>query len=252
MIETKLDMNDFNIDMSDNPNAQVNIAVVGLGATGSAFMILLAHLLKYVTRYTVTLFDFDSIEEHNKKVSTYGFYDNLNLEEEMKFKASSSLRILERLLGTYSIERNKHILRAYSTIVTNKLLTEMFTNTNLNYIFIFTDNNESRYEMSQYQLANPHTKVFDCRIGSYDQFEVYYSNNPTKYAKTIYMNDDNTPRHLDNRTNVCLDDRMSFSVAMASSSLLMNLFQRHLRDDIKDDFHHIMIGNDYLGVITGY
>lgn len=252
MSSTKLDMNDFNIDMSDNPNAQVNIAVIGLGATGSAFMILLAHLLKYVTRYTIHLFDFDVIEEHNKRVSSYGFYDSWRFDKEMLSKSESAMRILRRLVSELLITKNKHVLKSYKDMVTNELLTKMFNKVDLNYIFIFTDNNESRYEMSQYQLANPHTKVFDCRIGSYDQFEVYYSNNPTKYAKTIYYNDDNTPRHLDNRTNVCLDDRMSFSVAMASSSLLMNLFQKHLRDEIKDDFHHIMIGNDYLGVITGY
>ena len=254
MSTEKLDIDSLNLEIKDNPNIYTNVVVIGLGATGSSFMLLLAHFLKYVVRYTIHIFDFDYVSRPNRRVSMYGFYNDLGIDTPMGSKVNSSMRILKRLLGGLSFRREKlHNLHAYEIRVDEGILNSHFRGTNIDYIFVFTDNNESRHEVSQYHIKHPNTIVFDCRIGSYDQFEIYYSNNPSKYAKTIYYEEDKTtPRAIDNNTNVCLDDRMNFSIAMASSSLLMNLFVKHLRDEIKEDFKHIMIGNDYLGEVKGY
>jgi len=250
----KLDINSLNMPIEDNPSIYTNVVVVGLGATGSSFILLLAHFLKYVVRYNIHMFDFDHIEEHNNRVSMYGFYDKLGFHLPMNRKADTSARLLKKFLGGARFRNTKNIsIDTYRARVDERLLNRTFRGINIDFIFVFTDNNESRHEISQYHIKHPNTVVFDCRIGSYDQFEIYYSNNPSKYAKTIYYEKDKiTPRVIDNNTNVCLDDRMNFSIAMASSSLLMNLFVKHLRGNMKDDFKHIMIGNDYLGEIKGY
>jgi len=251
----KLDVSQFNIDMTDKKITRSTIAIVGLGATGSSFMLLLAHFLKNYNNYDVKLFDYDYIESHNYNVSMYGFASTIGVNLTDGNKANSSRRIVRHLANLRIGSRNRNnnnVLALESKVTMDLLEAEYPRGTNLDYIFIFTDNNESRHEIAKYHQKYPGTIVLDCRVGSYSQFEVYFSNNPTKYMKTIYFDDDKvTPSHIEGN-NICLDQRMNFSIAMSSASLLMNLFIKYLKDDMKSDFKHIMIGDDYIGEVTGY
>ena len=170
-------------------------------------------------------------------------------------KANSSYRILRKLVGVTNYSRviNNHEINDHNRRVTTELLDVMFgENKVLDYILVFTDSNESRHQIALYHNEYPETVVFDIRVGSYDQFEVYYSRNPSKYMQTIYFDDDGIPIHID-ANNTCLDERMHFSVAMAGASLLMNLFTKYTRDELEDvDFRHIMYGRDYIGEVKGY
>ncbi len=252
-----IDISKFEIKTKNNPNINTNIAVIGLGATGSSFMLLLSHFLKYSDHYVISLFDFDHIEPRNREVSMYGFANSMGIRLDRHSKVSSSYVILNRLAGRDNIDGNNGLKRTnkvnyYNQKVTSELLEHMFGNkVNLDVIMIFTDNNESRYEVSQYHLKFPKSEIFDVRIGSYDQFEVYYSANPDKYLQTIYFEDDGSITHIETN-NVCQDERMHFSIAMAGSSMLMNLFTKWTRNELKTDFKHIMFGRDYIGEVKGY
>lgn len=254
IIKERLDISKFEVSVKDNPNVRTNMAVVGLGATGSAFMMLLAHYLKYVSNHNIFLYDFDRLKNHNNQVSMYGFTSRLSVRPNNSYKTSYAKGILKRLLGTSEGRpRNNHNIYVERTRVTTEYLEAQFGKGRiLDVIFVFTDTNESRYEVAQYHELYPETVVFDIRVGSYDQFEVYMSKNPSKYNKTIYFEDDGTLTHIDGN-RVCLDDRMSFSIAMTGSSMLMNLFTKYMRGGFDEiDFKHIMIGNDYLGEVKGY
>jgi len=255
-ITEKLDISEFNIDTKKNMEIRTNVVVIGLGATGSSFLLLLGHFLKYYPRYNIRLYDFDHITNDNYEVSMYGFFANFQLEPNHRSKAMTGFRLLSRLsgIGKYRVtsnDKNNKIHYSVDQVDMSTLERDYKGKNELDYIFIFTDNNESRYEVAKYHQKYPHTKVFDCRVGSYSEFEVYYSDNPEKYMKTIYFNDDNTPKYIVTN-NVCLDARMNFTIAMSSSSLLMNLFIQHLRGDITEDFKHVMMGKDYIGEIKGY
>lgn len=257
---TRLDVSQFEVSVKDNPNARSRMAVVGLGATGSSFMLLLAHFLKYKEMYDIHLFDFDIIEPHNNQVSMYGFTTSMGIPIENRSKVESSGSILRQLLGRESYPkktktglRGDHNILTHDSKVTMDILEALFGDSILlDYIMVFTDNNESRYEIAQYHEKHPDTTIFDIRVGSYDQFEVYMSKNPSKYNKTIYFEDDGTLTHI-NTNRVCLDERMHFSIAMCGASLLMNLFTKYVRNELDNvDFRHIMYGRDYIGEVKGY
>lgn len=255
-IVEKLDISEFNIDTKKNREIRTNIAVIGLGATGSSFLLMIGHFLKYYSRYNIKLFDFDHITNDNMEVSMYGFFPSFELRQSQKSKAISSYRLLSKLsgIGEHRVHMNTNNNKiSYSTVkVDMDVLERDYGKKNeLDYIFVFTDNNESRYEVAKYHQKYPQTRIFDCRVGSYSEFEVYYSNNPEKYMRTIYFNGDGTPRSIITN-DICLDARMNFTIAISSSSLLMNLFIQHLKGDITEDFKHIMMGKDYIGEITGY
>lgn len=257
----KLDITQFNIDMKNDLSMRTNIAVIGLGATGSSFLLPLAHYLNYYSRNEVHLFDYDTISNTNRQVSMYGFTEAINVIHQRR-KVETATNILKKFANhndgmgfnkDYSM-RNYNNIHSHNKMVDARLLNVLFNNNDidLDYIFVFTDNNESRHEISKYHTENPETVIFDCRVGSYDQYEVYVSRNPEKYLQTIYFEDDGeTPLHIETY-NVCLEDRMNFSVALTSSSLIMNLFIKHLRGHLTGDFKHIMIGNDFLGEVKGY
>jgi len=252
----KIDLSEFDINMGDNPNMRTHIAVIGVGATGSSFMMLLAHYLKNYSRNHVYLYDFDNIEAHNYNVSLYTFTRPLGVSMPSN-KVRGAYRILMKLTEynemTNKRDRNYNDITLSNQKIDERYLSEVHKDNPIDYIFVFTDNNESRHEIAKYHMKNPKSIVFDCRVGSYDQYEVYFSNNPSKYMQTIYFKKDGkTPRSIDNNTNVCLEDRMNFSVAMMSASMIMNLFIKFLRGNMTNDFKHIMIGNDYLGEVKGY
>lgn len=251
-----LDVSKYTLPIKDNAIIRSNIVVVGLGATGSAFMLLLSHFLKYHVRYNVIIYDYDFISHENMSVSMYGFFGNIGLNYSRDSKASSCARLLDRLSNQDNdVEhrgRNNHNKIDYIHDSVN-YKTLKANHNKIDYIFVFTDNNSSRHEVSKYHSKHPDTIVFDCRVGSYSEFEVYYSSNPDKYSKTIYYDDKKRTKPSKIITNdICLDDRMNFSIAMSSCSLLMNLFLKYLKGDMKQDFKHIMIGNDYIGEISGY
>ncbi len=255
-IPKSLDITEFGIDIKDNEAIKTNIVIIGVGATGSSFMLLLAHLLKYTNRYHVTIYDHDYIENHNNAVSMYGFMSRMRIDyRNAGSKAIASKRLLRQLIGMGNNipirEVNFHTIKSNNTRVDKSILDVLHER--IDYIFVFTDNNLSRYEVAKYHLEHPDTIILDCRVGTYDQFEVYFSNSPSKYMQTIYFDDDEKTKPSKIVTNnVCLDDRMNFSIAMTSSSLLMNMFTQHLKGDMKQDFKHIMIGRDYIGEVKGY
>ncbi len=248
----KLNITDFDIDMN-NKTIRTNIVVIGLGATGSAFMILLAQFMKLQSRLTVELWDLDHITDLNKSVSIYGLTYNMGIET-----AQSKARMCRNILYQLTNMRNQslgnranNIINIRTSKATYDTLTRQYKGKEIDFLLVFTDNNESRHEVALYHEANPQTVVIDCRVGSYDQFEVYYSRNPSKYRKTIYYEEDGSPTVHDTY-NVCLEDRMNFSIAMASSSFVMNFLVKDTRGQMNTDFKHVMIGNDYIGEVKGY
>ncbi len=246
----RLEVNNFSLDVKNNPLLNTSIVVVGLGATGSAFTMILAQYLKYSVRNRIDIYDFDSIEPHNHEVSMYGLFAYMNIGVNSSSKSTSSHRLINTLSGRSSLgNRNNNEVQSHNQRVNCEVLKE--NHDNIDYIFVFTDNNESRYEISKYHTEHPNTVVLDCRVGSYNQYEVYISKNPSKYAQTIYYDEDEQPRNIETN-NICLDQRMNFSIAMASSALLMNLFVTEVRGEFDKDFKHIMLGKDYIGEIGGY
>lgn len=255
VLSERLDVTKFQVNVKDNPNTRTNIAIIGVGATGSSFLLLLAHFLKYAHNYVISMYDFDHIEQHNNQVSMYGFTHTLGIRNNSNYKVDRAKNILTYYLGSDDYDRaiNKHIIEAFRQRVTTDLLITTFgDNRYLDTIFVFTDSNESRYEIAQYHDKYPDTTIFDIRVGSYDQFECYMSKNPNKYNQTIYYEDDGTLTHI-NANRVCLDDRMSFSIAMTGASMLMNMYTKYMRGGYDNiDFRHVMIGNDFLGEVKGY
>jgi len=248
-----LDISKFNLKVKDNHSLRTRLGVIGLGATGSAFMMPLAHFMKNYGRYDIDLFDPDYIGTENMNVSMYGFSRVMGNSMDTNSKAYSSRSILRHLLNWSSngILPNANVINQHRVKVDYDIL--RYNKSAYDVIFVFTDNNKARYEVSKYHSENPKCIVLDCRVGSYDQFELYFSNNPSKYAKTIYYNKDGSLSSLDDKTStVCLDQRMNFSIALTSASYLMNLYVKYLKGDMKEDFKHIMIGNDYLGEVKGY
>ena len=51
----KLDVSKFEVSVKGNPNIKTNMAIVGLGATGSSFILLLAHFLKLNRIYLIMI-----------------------------------------------------------------------------------------------------------------------------------------------------------------------------------------------------
>lgn len=199
--------------------------------------------------------DFDYLESHNERVSIYGFSNSFGRRPMRNTKTSISKKILENLVGLVDtgLLRNNNRIYTHLAKVDQNYLNEFNNSTrDLRYIFIFTDSNESRYEIAKWSLENPEVTIFDVRIGTYDQFEVYMSNNPKKYIQTIYLDKLGDPVYFDEHA-VCQDDRMSFSVAMTGASMIMNMFTKLIRQGYDGvDFKHVMIGNDFLGEVTGY
>lgn len=250
----RLDVSRFDIKINKRVADQpTRMAIVGLGATGSAFILLLGHFLRYNNNMEIHLFDGDHIERHNYQVSMYGIMNRLGISYNERSKAHSSHRLLNSLVGNIDDRHYRRItLNYHNKYVNESVLMEHFGETTpVDFIFVFTDTNESRFEISQYHSRFPETKIFDIRVGSYDQFEVYFSASPDKYHKTIYFDDDGSVRHIEGN-RVCLDDRMSFSVAMAGASYLMNLFTKFFREELDKDFLHVMLGRDYIGEVKGY
>lgn len=245
-----IDLSEYGVNTKDQ-NLKTNMAIIGLGATGSSFMIPLSHFLKYRGNISVTLFDYDHLERQNDLVSLYGFYGQFGINVRNSSKAVTSLRFLTRMLDRVTDQNNLEL--NYNHVkVDMKILEEHYSDKELDFIFVFTDNNESRYEVAKYHEKYPETKVFDLRIGTYDQFEIYFSMNPKKYMKTIYFDEDKKPLHIETN-KVCLDDRMSFSIALTGATLLMNVFTKFYRNDLPDtDFKHIMYGNNFIGEVKGY
>jgi len=255
MDKERIDISQFEIDVKNNPNTRSNMVVIGLGATGSSFMLLLAHFLKFNSNHDIHLYDFDYIDNHNYQVSLYGFANKFGIGIDRHSKAISSHRILSHLIGDgRSMTALNNTINHYAERVTCDLLEAKFGEDRfLDYIMVFTDSNKSRAEVAEYHENHPDTVIFDIRVGSYDQFEVFYSRNPTKYAKTIYYDDDGSLRDVENEHRVCLDERMHFSIAMTGASMLMNLFTMYTRDALNDtDFKHVMFGRDYIGEVKGY
>lgn len=252
-----LDISKFNLEVKDNKLLRTRMGVIGLGATGSSFLMSLAHFIKNYGRYDIDLFDHDFLTDHNLNVSLYGFSGVLGSVTNTNSKAYTSRDIIRTLVNWH---QNGNIIPNGNTVSHfkykvdyKKLLYESERTLPFDVLFIFADNNLVRSEVSKYHLKFPNCIVLDCRVGSYDQFELYFSNNPSKYAKTIYYNKDGSLSNLDDKTsNVCLDQRMNFSIALTSASFLMNLYVKYLKGDMKQDFKHIMIGNDYLGEVKGY
>lgn len=245
-----IDITKYQIDLKNEVKQKLKIAVIGLGATGSAFIMLLSHFLRYQRNVLIDLFDGDYVEHSNMSVSLYGFMDQINIKpDDDYFKADISRLFLIKLVQQKIINSNNIIINSHNDYVDEQYLELLYNDDNpIDAIFVFTDTNESRHEIAQFHLKHPETLIIDTRIGTYDQYEVILSKNADKYHSTIYYENDGSIMHVDEH-RLCLDDRMSFSVAMSASALAMNLFMQYGKKQINGDFKHIMIGRDYLGVI---
>lgn len=247
-----LDITEFQIDVDTNYFSHV--AIIGLGATGSSFLTQWTNYLRHNTSITTYLLDHDTVSRENLQV-----YFNYNMLYYMKGynrsitgreKTYVARRFIKCALGDdNALTKNNNKIHDIEANVNFDTLERIFGEfvVELDYIFMFTDNNASRYEIYKYQKKYKKTIIIDVRVGTYDQVEVIYSANAEKYLKTIYLDEGGEPRIVSNRDRVCLEDRMSFSIASVGASLAMNLFLKIVRDDINKDFKHIMIGRDYIG-----
>lgn len=252
-------LKDFDVTSENKP---LNIGIVGLGATGSSFIPLLGQWMMYNSNINIRLFDFDHIESHNDSVSMYAFrtmiidkdhWNHLRLIGHSHYKVHVSEEILKQF-SNFRQRDNGNTIVAYPDMVSKDYLERNASRNKFDQfdiIFIFADNNQARHEIMTYQETNPTTVIYDVRIGTYREFEIIMSKNAEKFKKTIYYNDDGSVSKI-NPNGVCLNERMSFSIAMSSSALLMNLFLQSTHGDMKKDFYHFMYGNDYKGEIKGY
>lgn len=249
---TELSLADFDITSIVRKET---IIVIGLGATGSAFLPHLAHYLKYNNDTNVHLYDFDVLEEHNDKVSLYGFKDQLlnGIVPTENKKVDYAVSILNNLV-TEEIKNNADMeIVGHDekvTFSTLRQLNKSIVGGEINHIFVFSDNSEVRDQVRIYQVYSPKVNVFDTRIGNYRDFEVFVSTNANTYERTLPYDENGDIKHIETN-GVCLDDRMSYSVASTASSLLSNLFTQFLRDDLEftNGLYHYIFGSEYKGVV---
>lgn len=266
---TEMSLNDLSISTEDldleEYREEITIDIVGLGATGSAFLLSLAHFLRNETQqhidYHINLFDFDVIEDHNNRVSLYEFYQELTRSQpisdirEGNHKVDMSYNMLHTLTRP-SIHQNldnRLFITPVNEAVSFKSLYEYHAEGEdlPDYIIVFGDNMLVRYEIGRFHQKYPSATVIDTRIGTYNEFELIYSENPLKYMNTIYYNEDGTVKMLENN-KVCLADRMSFSIAMSASSMAFNHLLTSLRRSTvfrNEDFSHFIFSNTYRGNI---
>lgn len=230
-----------------------SMAIIGLGATGSAFLPHLAHYLRYHSDFLIALYDFDVLETHNNRVSMYLFDELLTQSFEVdNTKVSHATAMLRNLVTEDVLRTQNHEIAQYNEKASLDTLTDLnyyCDSGELDYIFVFTDNTRARYEIGSYQILFPHTTIFDVRIGTYREFEVFVSTSGSgkEYMKTIPMKD-GKPLYVETN-GVCLDQRMSFSIAQSASALLANLLVQYEKDELRTNngLYHFMFGQDYIG-----
>jgi hypothetical protein len=246
-----LNLSDFDVSSIVNKK---HIAVIGLGATGSAFLPHLAHFIRYNSGYSIDLYDFDVLEDHNNRVSMY-LFDDLLSSGRLKdnSKVSHALAMLQNLITNDVLTSQQLDLQAYNEKVDLKVLNDIHNrcgSDRINYVFVFGDNSEVRYQIALYHLIFPNSVILDVRIGTYREFEIIVSRNPELYLKSLPLDENEQIIHIETN-QVCLDERMSFSIAQASSALLSNAFTQLQREQLpfSNGLYHYLHSVEYKGVL---